>query len=50
MVKMVDVPEYTEKKGFVKKTKTRKPAPFNIDLVLGPQQITTISTSMPEGK
>jgi hypothetical protein len=39
-----------EKKGFIKKSKTRKPAPLNIDLVLGPQQITTISTSTPEGK
>ena len=50
MVKMVDIPEFVEKKGFMKKTKTRKPAPLNIDLVLGPQQITAISTSTPEGK
>lgn len=50
IVKMVEVPEYVDKKGFVKKSKTRKPAPFNIDLILGPQQITTISTSILEGK
>lgn len=50
MVKMVDIPEFVEKKGFLKKTKTRKPAPLSIDLVLGPQQITTVSTSTPEGK
>ncbi|BBO67206.1 hypothetical protein DSCA_11360 [Desulfosarcina alkanivorans] len=50
MVKMVEIPEYTEKKGFIKKTKTRKPAPLSVELVLGPQQITTISTSTPEGK
>jgi hypothetical protein len=39
-----------EKKGLIKKSKTRKPAPLKIDLILGPQQITTISTSTPEGK
>ena len=50
MVKMVDIPEFFEKKGFIKKAKTRKPAPMNIELVLGPQQITTVSTSTPEGK
>jgi hypothetical protein len=50
MVKMVEIPEYVEKKGLIKKSKTRKPAPLKIDLILGPQQITTISTSTPEGK
>lgn len=50
MVKMVEIPEYVEKKGFIKKSKTRKPAPLKIDLILGPQQVTTISTSTPEGK
>ena len=50
MVKMVEIPEYVEKKGFIKKSKTRKPASLDIDLILGPQQITTISTSTPEGK
>ncbi len=50
MVKMVEIPEYVEKKGFIKKSKTRKPAPLNIDLILGPQQITTMATSTPEGK
>ncbi len=50
MVKMVDIPEYVEKKGFISQSKIRKPSPLNIDLILGPQQITTISTSTPEGK
>ena len=49
MVKMVDIPEYVEKKGFISKSKIRKPALLNIELILGPQQITTISTSTPEG-
>ncbi|BBO81523.1 type VI secretion system lipoprotein TssJ [Desulfosarcina ovata] len=48
MVKMVEVPEYIEKKGFLSKTETRKPAKLAIDLLLGPQQITTISTSTPK--
>jgi len=50
MIKMVEIPEYIEKKGVIKKSKTRKPARMNIELLLGPQQITTISTSTPEGK
>ncbi len=50
MVKMVEIPEYVEKKGFIKRSKTRKPAPMNIDLLLGPQQIATVSTSTPKGK
>lgn len=50
MVKMVSIPEFVEKKGIIKRSKTRKPAPMNIDLILGPQQITTISASTPEGK
>jgi type VI secretion system VasD/TssJ family lipoprotein len=49
MVKMVDIPEYIEKKGLIKRSKTRKPAVFRVDLVLGPRQITTISTAIPEG-
>ena len=49
MVKMVEIPEYVEEKGFFKKSKTRKPARLDIELILGPQQITTISTSTPEG-
>ena len=49
MVKMVAIPEYVEKKGFIKKSKTRKPARMNVELILGPQQITTVSTSTPEG-
>jgi type VI secretion system VasD/TssJ family lipoprotein len=50
MIKMVDIPEYVEKKGLIKRSKTRKPAPLDIELILGPQQITTISASTPEGK
>jgi type VI secretion system VasD/TssJ family lipoprotein len=49
MVKMVTIPEFVEKKGLIKRSKTRKPAPMTIDLILGPQQITTISASTPEG-
>jgi type VI secretion system VasD/TssJ family lipoprotein len=49
MVKMVDHSRIVEKKGLIKKSKTRKPAPMKIDLILGPQQITTISASTPEG-
>ncbi|MFO7713036.1 type VI secretion system lipoprotein TssJ [Desulfosarcina sp.] len=49
MVKMVEIPEYVEKTGLIKRISTRKPALLNIDLVLGPQQITTVSTSTPEG-
>ena len=50
MVKMVEIPEFVEKKGVIKRSKTRKPAPLDLDLILGPQQITTISTSTPKGK
>jgi type VI secretion system VasD/TssJ family lipoprotein len=50
MIKMVEIPEYIEKKGVIKKSKTRKPAQMNIELLLGPQQITTLSPSTPEGK
>jgi type VI secretion system VasD/TssJ family lipoprotein len=50
MIKMVEVPEYTESKGFIKKSKTRKPAQLNIDLILGPERITTVTASAPEGK
>jgi type VI secretion system VasD/TssJ family lipoprotein len=50
MVKVVAIPEFVEKKGIIKRMKTRKPAPLNIDLILGPQQITTISASTSEGK
>ena len=50
MVKMVDIPEYVETTGFLKKSKTRKPAHLDIDLILGPQQVTTMSASTPEGK
>lgn len=49
MVKMVEIPEYVEKKGFIKRSKTRKPATLDIKLILGPQQITSVSTSTPEG-
>jgi hypothetical protein len=47
---MVDIPEYVEKKGFIKTTKIRMPAALTVNLVLGPLQITTISTSTSLGK
>ena len=50
IVKMVDIPEYVDKKGFIKTTKIRMPAPLKVNLVLGPLQITTISTSTSIGK
>jgi type VI secretion system VasD/TssJ family lipoprotein len=50
IVKMVDIPEFVEKKGIIKRSKTRRPAQMDIDLILGPQQITTIAASTPEGK
>jgi type VI secretion system VasD/TssJ family lipoprotein len=49
IVKMVQIPEYVEKKGFFRTTKIRMPAPLTIDLILGPLQITTISTSTFKG-
>ena len=45
LLKMVEIPEYTERKGFFKKSETRKPAPLSIDLKLGPQQITTVTAT-----
>jgi type VI secretion system VasD/TssJ family lipoprotein len=49
IVKMVQIPEYVDKLGFIKTTRTRKPAPVSIDLILGPMQISTLTTSMLEG-
>jgi type VI secretion system VasD/TssJ family lipoprotein len=39
MVRLYDVPWYVETKGFLARTKTAKPGPLNIDLVLGSEQI-----------
>ncbi len=39
MVRLYDIPWVVEKKGFIRRTKISKPAPLNIDLVLGPQQL-----------
>jgi type VI secretion system VasD/TssJ family lipoprotein len=50
MVRIVEIPEVVEKKGMIRVKKTRKPAHLSVELVLGPQQITTISASTPEGK
>lgn len=50
MIKMVEIPETIDEKGFLKKTITRKPARLDIDIVLGPQQITTVTESAAKGK
>jgi len=39
IVRLYDVPWVIESKGFIRKTKEAKPAPLNIDLVLGAEQI-----------
>ncbi|GAB6909182.1 Type VI secretion system outer membrane lipoprotein TssJ [Desulfosarcina cetonica] len=48
IAKMVEIPEVVEEKGFFKKTRTRKPAKMDIDLVMGPQQIVSMSATVPE--
>lgn len=48
MIRVIDIPEYTEKKGFIRKKKTRKPSRISIDLLLGPQQITSSSSQVIE--
>ena len=50
MVRMVEIPEIVEKKGVIRVKKTRKPAHLSVNLVLGPQQITTVTTSTAEGQ
>ena len=50
MVRIVEIPEVLEKKGVLRVKKTRKPAHIRVDLVLGPQQITTVTTSTVEGQ
>lgn len=50
MVRIVEIPEVLEKKGVFRVKKTRKPAQLRVDLVLGPQQITTVTTSTMEGQ
>ena len=50
MVKIVDIPEIVETKGFFRKKKTRKPAPLSIVRTLGPQQITTVYSEILEGQ
>ncbi len=39
MVRIYDVPWAVEEKGFIRRTKISRPAPLNIDLVLGSQQL-----------
>jgi type VI secretion system VasD/TssJ family lipoprotein len=39
MMRLFDVPVIIEKKGLIRRTKTAKPGPLNIELTLGPQQI-----------
>ncbi len=50
MVKMVEIPEILEVKGVFSKKKTRKPARLSVELFLGPQQITTVTTETLEGQ
>lgn len=42
MVKMVEIPVAVEKKGIIKRTKTNKPQPLNIKILLGPRQILSV--------
>jgi len=42
MVRLYDVPWFVESKGFFTRTKTAKPGPVNIDLVLGSERIQNI--------
>lgn len=50
MVRVVEIPEITLAKGLVRKKKARVPAWLRVDLALGPQQITTVSTQTVEGQ
>ena len=50
MVRIVEIPEVVEKKGVFRVKKTRKPAHLSVDLVLGPQQVTTVTTSTVKGQ
>jgi type VI secretion system VasD/TssJ family lipoprotein len=50
MVKIVDIPEIVETKGFFRKKKTRKPGRLSVVLSLGPQQITTVYSELLEGQ
>ncbi|MCP4690742.1 MAG: type VI secretion system lipoprotein TssJ [Desulfobacterales bacterium] len=38
-VRLMDIPVHTEEKGFLSRTKTQKPGPLNVELILGPKQI-----------
>lgn len=38
MIRLYDIPVVTETKGFIKRTKTSRPAMLNIELELGPTQ------------
>lgn len=42
MVKMLEIPVALDKKGFIKKTITQKPQAMDIEIALGPQQITSV--------
>jgi type VI secretion system VasD/TssJ family lipoprotein len=42
VIRLFEIPEIVEKKGWIKRTKTMKLAPLDISLRLGPQQIESI--------
>lgn len=42
VIRMFEIPEIIEKKGWIRRTKTLKLAPLDISLRLGPQQIESI--------
>lgn len=39
ILRLLDIPVIVEKKGWIKRTKIKKPGPLNIELTLGPRQI-----------
>lgn len=42
MIRLFKIPVVVEKKGFIKRKKTKKPGSMNIELKLGPQQILSV--------
>lgn len=39
MIRLIKIPTYIEKKGFIKRTKIEKPGKLKVDIELGPSQI-----------
>ena len=48
--KMVEIPEVVEETGSFRKTRTRKPARLDIDLVMGPQEIVRMDATVMDSK